>query len=176
MVKGWDKAAQSTTRFIVLKVTGYHFPQYEPIAQRSEQFTHNELVVGSNPTWLTKGMVKGWDKAAQPNSQFIGSRLPVIIPPILKVACHVSGSEGIRPDEELVLKTSTTVMVLGVRVPLLPQEVSSFFGKNEVELKWRMSLSVLSKLIGGNRCKSVSPKTRLTFGKSIGKRCVSSVG
>ena len=176
MVKGWDKAAQSTKRFIVLKVTGYHFPQYEPIAQRSEQFTHNELVVGSNPTWLTKGMVKGWDKTAQPNSQFIGSRLPVTIPPILKVACHVSGSEGIRPDEELVLKTSTTVMVLGVRVPLLPQEVSSFFGKNEVELKWRMSLSVLSKLIGGNRCKSVSPKTRLTFGKSIGKRCVSSVG
>ena len=122
MVKGWDKAAQSAKRFIVLKVTGYHFPQYEPIAQRSEQFTHNELVVGSNPTWLTKGMVKGWDKAAQPNSQFIGSRLPVTIPPILKTACHVSGTEGIRPDEELVLKTSTTVMVLGVRVPLLPQK------------------------------------------------------
>jgi hypothetical protein len=26
MVKGWDKAAQSTKRFIALKVTGYHFP------------------------------------------------------------------------------------------------------------------------------------------------------
>jgi hypothetical protein len=26
MIKGWDKAAQSTKRFIVLKVTGYHFP------------------------------------------------------------------------------------------------------------------------------------------------------
>jgi len=25
MIKGWDKAAQSTKRFIVLKVTGYHF-------------------------------------------------------------------------------------------------------------------------------------------------------
>jgi hypothetical protein len=30
-------------------------------------------------------MIKGWDKAAQPNSQFIGSRLPVIISPILKM-------------------------------------------------------------------------------------------
>ena len=124
MVKGWDKAAQSTKRFIVLKVTGYHFPQYEPIAQRSEQFTHNELVVGSNPTWLTKGMVKGWDKAAQPNSQFIGSRLPVTIPPILKVACHVSGTErwqswSIAPD----LKSGVLVRVPWVRILLFPQKV-----------------------------------------------------
>jgi hypothetical protein len=28
-------------------------------------------------------MIKGWDKAAQSNSQFIGSRLPAIISPIL---------------------------------------------------------------------------------------------
>ena len=80
-------------------------------------------------------MIKGWDKAAQPNSQFIGSRLPVIISPILKcMPCKWFGGLA-EWSIAAVLKTVELKGSVGSN-PTASAKVSSFFGKNGVELKW----------------------------------------